>query len=197
MLGAVLQPKVLVGIRLFIWLLSTRLGTVILCGRNGLSKTFPYFQLFSNLPRKQQEKVLQQWSRSSFTIFQAVYKLFKMLTLWAVYCKVQQGVLLFPPFLPLKSSIRVHRLSTNCTGIGNKKSITFQILFHLFVLVRRFQPSTLYFSICAVTAMGMANLQRRSENFPSPSNEDTVFAHICDTNLLGSVCLRCNKRVLL
>lgn len=88
LLGVLLKPKFLSAVRLFLWLLSTRIGTVLLGGRASMSSHFPYFHTFSCLPRGQQERVLRQWSLSALSSLRGVYKLFKMITMWAVYTKV-------------------------------------------------------------------------------------------------------------
>ncbi|KAG0627677.1 hypothetical protein M758_2G219900 [Ceratodon purpureus] len=91
LLSVLLKPKLLVAIRVFLWLLSTRLGTVILGGRASLIWQFPFCQSFSNLPRSNQETILRRWSLSMFASLRAVYKLFKMITMWAVYTKIEKN----------------------------------------------------------------------------------------------------------
>lgn len=91
LLSVLLKPKLLAAIRVFLWLLSTRLGTVILGGRASLIWQFPFCQSYSNLPRSNQETILRRWSLSMFTSLRAVYKLFKMITMWAVYTKIEEN----------------------------------------------------------------------------------------------------------
>jgi hypothetical protein len=107
LLGVLLKPKLLSAVRLFLWLLSTRIGTVMLGGKAGMSSQFPYFQTFSCLPRCQQERVLRQWSLSAFSSLRGVYKLFKMITMWAVYTKVCTNSVL------LKGDNQLHRKLLN------------------------------------------------------------------------------------
>ncbi|KAL0386644.1 UNVERIFIED_CONTAM: Long-chain-alcohol oxidase FAO4A, partial [Sesamum latifolium] len=47
-----------------VWLLSTRIGTFLLCGRKSLSGNFPYFQRFSRVSQEEREKILLSWSDS-------------------------------------------------------------------------------------------------------------------------------------
>nr|PNR46442.1 hypothetical protein PHYPA_013561 [Physcomitrium patens] len=91
LLHVLLKPQLLMAIRVFLWLLSTRIGTLILGGRASLTTQFPFFQSFAYLSTDKQEDILRGWSLSTLGAFRAVYKLFKMITMWAVYTKIENG----------------------------------------------------------------------------------------------------------
>lgn len=90
LLTVLLKPTLLVAIKVFLWLLSTRLGTVILGGRASLTTQFPFCESFPSLSRPKQETILRRWSMSIFESLRTVYKLFKMITVWAIYAKIEK-----------------------------------------------------------------------------------------------------------
>jgi hypothetical protein len=47
-----------------LWLLSTRLGTLLLCGPACITQQFPYVQRFSDLPAGRVERILHNWLRA-------------------------------------------------------------------------------------------------------------------------------------
>ncbi|BAT94773.1 Long-chain-alcohol oxidase [Vigna angularis] len=58
--------EALIFVRLILWMLSTRLGTLLLCGTLCLSKKWPYIHNFSNISLANREKVLQKWFKHRF-----------------------------------------------------------------------------------------------------------------------------------
>lgn len=62
------KPEALFIIRIVVFLLSTRLGTLLLCGRVCLDKRWPFVHNFSELSLKDREALLQRWSRETFLI---------------------------------------------------------------------------------------------------------------------------------
>jgi hypothetical protein len=85
----VLKPNLLQVISIILWFLSTAIGCFLLGGWATVSGTFPYIRSYPCLGREQQERMLQGWSCSRIREFCAIFKLFKSVTLWAYYCKVQ------------------------------------------------------------------------------------------------------------
>ncbi|XP_078427760.1 long-chain-alcohol oxidase FAO2-like [Wolffia australiana] len=53
-------------IRAAVWALSTRQGTLALCGTGCMSSKFPFVRRFSKLSIRRREKALQKWNRESF-----------------------------------------------------------------------------------------------------------------------------------
>ncbi|XP_016502308.1 long-chain-alcohol oxidase FAO2 [Nicotiana tabacum] len=62
------NPEAMLIIRIVVFLLSTRLGSLVLCGRVCLDKRWPFVHNFSELSLKQREPLLQRWSRESFLL---------------------------------------------------------------------------------------------------------------------------------
>lgn len=72
--------------RWLLWLLSTRLGTWMLCGSASLKKEFPYLQAFSDIQQVQREQILLDWSRGKrFKFLKFAFKLFKICSLFSFY----------------------------------------------------------------------------------------------------------------
>lgn len=72
--------------RWLLWLLSTRLGTWMLCGSASLKEEFPYLQAFPDIQQVQREHILLDWSRGRrFTFLKFPFKLFKICCLFSFY----------------------------------------------------------------------------------------------------------------
>jgi len=46
-----------------LWVLSTRVGTLLLCGRLCVAGGFPYVRRFADMPPERREAALQRWNR--------------------------------------------------------------------------------------------------------------------------------------
>ncbi|KVH89826.1 Alcohol dehydrogenase, long-chain fatty [Cynara cardunculus var. scolymus] len=64
-------------VQLSLWLLSTAMGTLILCGRGSLSNQFPYVQKFSRVSSKEREAILVSWSVSYFFLLRMLFRALK------------------------------------------------------------------------------------------------------------------------
>ena len=55
-------------VKLVLWLLGTRLGTLLLCGSLSLSRGFPFVSKFSEMSLDKREEALKRWNREKFFI---------------------------------------------------------------------------------------------------------------------------------
>ncbi|KAH0648380.1 hypothetical protein KY285_033628 [Solanum tuberosum] len=74
--------------KLALWLLSTRIGTFILCGKASLSTQFPYLQTFSNISPKKREESVKSWATSCFKLLRILFFAAKILVLLVFYTQV-------------------------------------------------------------------------------------------------------------
>ncbi|KAK6129877.1 hypothetical protein DH2020_036395 [Rehmannia glutinosa] len=84
------HPKIYLA-KLAIKLLSTWLGTFILCGRKSLSPNFPYFQRFSKISPKKREEILVSWSTSYFSLLRILFAALKIFTLLIFFTQVDDN----------------------------------------------------------------------------------------------------------
>ncbi|MED6121709.1 hypothetical protein PIB30_032709 [Stylosanthes scabra] len=78
-------------LRLGLWLLSTRLGTLILCGMPSISTNFPFFHSFHQLPLEQRQQIMQSWSLSYFRLLKMFFRTIKLLTLLVFFTQVDEA----------------------------------------------------------------------------------------------------------
>ncbi|KAL5807590.1 hypothetical protein ACOSQ4_030323 [Xanthoceras sorbifolium] len=76
--------------RLTLWLLSTWIGSLILCGRACFSTNFPYFHTFSQLSQEKRESILVSWSLSYFYHLRMLYNSLKLLTLLVFFTQADE-----------------------------------------------------------------------------------------------------------
>ncbi|XP_055819831.1 long-chain-alcohol oxidase FAO4A-like [Solanum dulcamara] len=76
--------------KLALWLLSTRIGTFVLCGMASLSSQFPYLQNFSKVSPNKREEIVQSWSCSNFKLIKLLFVAMKVLTLLVFFTQVDE-----------------------------------------------------------------------------------------------------------
>lgn len=76
-------------IRCVLLCLYTRLGTLLLCGRDSFSEAFPYILNFAAIPVVKRQKILFSWSLGTGSMFdpffQIIFKIFKACCLYSFY----------------------------------------------------------------------------------------------------------------
>uniref|UniRef100_A0A7N0UUF2 Long-chain-alcohol oxidase n=2 Tax=Kalanchoe fedtschenkoi TaxID=63787 RepID=A0A7N0UUF2_KALFE len=76
-------------VRLVLWLLSTRIGTVLLCGTLCLGRKWPFLCRFADMPVVQREKVLQWWTRQRFlTPIRVAFGYVKAIFFFTIFSRV-------------------------------------------------------------------------------------------------------------
>ncbi|KAK7391713.1 hypothetical protein VNO78_20132 [Psophocarpus tetragonolobus] len=83
--------EALILLRVILWLLSTRLGTLLLCGTLCLTKKWPFINNFSNICLDNREKVLQKWFMHRFlTPIRLVFVYIKVLCLFVFFSQCNE-----------------------------------------------------------------------------------------------------------
>ncbi|KAF5749114.1 long-chain-alcohol oxidase FAO4A-like [Tripterygium wilfordii] len=73
-----------------LWLLSTCIGTLILCGRHSFSTRFPYVHSFARLPPHKRQQITLSWSLSFFFHLRTLFLAIKLLTLLVFFTQVDE-----------------------------------------------------------------------------------------------------------
>ncbi|VYS63238.1 unnamed protein product [Arabidopsis thaliana] len=77
-------------LRAGLWLLSTWIGSLILCGRRSFTGEFPYFRRFCRLPEKQREEILLNWSSSYFSLLRMLFRTIKLISALVFFTQVDE-----------------------------------------------------------------------------------------------------------
>uniref|UniRef100_A0A5B6Z7E6 Long-chain-alcohol oxidase n=1 Tax=Davidia involucrata TaxID=16924 RepID=A0A5B6Z7E6_DAVIN len=77
-------------IQLALWLLSTRIGTFILCRKASLSSQFPYLHTFSQLSHQKREEIVLSWSLGFFSPLRMLFTALKVFTLLVFFTQVNE-----------------------------------------------------------------------------------------------------------
>ncbi|WOL15931.1 long-chain-alcohol oxidase FAO2-like [Canna indica] len=73
-------------VKVILWLLATRLGTLALCGSICLSWRFPFINKFSDMAVEEREEVLKRWSREkSYTFLKLTFIVIKIFCFYIFY----------------------------------------------------------------------------------------------------------------
>ncbi|KAG6504945.1 hypothetical protein ZIOFF_037293 [Zingiber officinale] len=83
------QKEVLFLVKLVMWLLATRLGTLVLCGSLCLSGRFPFINKFPDMAVAKREEALRRWSREkTFVHVRTIFLFVKVLSFFVFYSTV-------------------------------------------------------------------------------------------------------------
>ena len=72
-------------VKLVLRLLSTRLGTLLICGRVCLDTKWPFVHKFSDLSLKDREGILQNWSRGTLLPLRMVFVMLKVMCCYVFF----------------------------------------------------------------------------------------------------------------
>ncbi|KAK9287997.1 hypothetical protein L1049_016442 [Liquidambar formosana] len=76
-------------VRIVLWALSTRLGTLMLCGFFCLGEEWPFINNFSSISLEKREKIMQKWLRITFPVsLRLVFVYIKSLCLYCFFSQV-------------------------------------------------------------------------------------------------------------
>ncbi|KAK4261586.1 hypothetical protein QN277_004559 [Acacia crassicarpa] len=84
------HPKTWI-LKLTLWLLSTWIGTVIVCGVESMSWVFPFFHSFPDLPLEKRQRIVQGWSLSYFSLLRMLFRTVKLLTLFVFFTQLDEA----------------------------------------------------------------------------------------------------------
>ncbi|KAL6643107.1 hypothetical protein ACP70R_021288 [Stipagrostis hirtigluma subsp. patula] len=74
-----------------LWILSTKVGTLALCGRLCISGKFPYACKFADMPLERREEALRRWSRARWLfLLKVTFVIIKILSHYAFYTMVNE-----------------------------------------------------------------------------------------------------------
>jgi long-chain-alcohol oxidase len=77
-------------LRVVLWILSTKMGTFVLCGWLCVTGRFPYVCKFADMPLERREEVLKRWNKARWLFpLKATFVLVKILSHFAFYTVVR------------------------------------------------------------------------------------------------------------
>ncbi|XP_028759531.1 long-chain-alcohol oxidase FAO1-like [Neltuma alba] len=84
--------EALILIRVILWMLATRLGTLLLCGSLCITDTWPFINNFSNISLEKREKIVQKWLQHRFlTPIRLAFLYIKVLCVWVFFSQVDEN----------------------------------------------------------------------------------------------------------
>jgi long-chain-alcohol oxidase len=76
-----------------LWVLSTRVGTLLLCGRLCVCGEFPYVRKFADMPVEAREAALQRWNRVRWLFpLRIAFALVKIICHYVFYAMVHPQI---------------------------------------------------------------------------------------------------------
>ncbi|XP_015866541.3 long-chain-alcohol oxidase FAO1 [Ziziphus jujuba] len=84
--------EALILVRVVLWILSTRLGTLLLCGSLCFGEKWPFINNFSSMSLEKREKVIQKWFKHKFlTPIRLAFVYIQLLCLYVFFSKVDEN----------------------------------------------------------------------------------------------------------
>lgn len=78
-------------IRIVLWILAFRLGTLLLCGSSSFSRRFPFINNFSDMTVEKREEVLKKWTREKVYIpLRMVFLMVKLFSAYVFYSMINE-----------------------------------------------------------------------------------------------------------
>jgi long-chain-alcohol oxidase len=76
--------------RVVLWILSTKVGTLALCGWLCISGRFPYVSKFADMPVERREEVLKRWNKARWLFpLKVTFVIIKILSHYSFYTMVR------------------------------------------------------------------------------------------------------------
>ncbi|KAI0513646.1 hypothetical protein KFK09_009676 [Dendrobium nobile] len=86
------QKEAALLIRVVLWILAFRLGTLLLCGSSSFCQRFPFINKFSDMTTEKREEVLNKWSRERVYIpLRMVFLMVKLFCNYIFYSMTNEG----------------------------------------------------------------------------------------------------------